>query len=99
MVTCTATHASTIYLPGLSVSAPTGTRTQTVRILSPLPLPIGLWGPRLMLETGPARALARRQEGDGTRRQCQRGPRIAKPDARFFGDLVDRLGNPAQTAR
>jgi hypothetical protein len=24
--------------------APTGTRTQTVRILSPLPLPIGLWG-------------------------------------------------------
>ena len=35
-------------------SAPTGTRTQTVRILSPLPLPIGLWGPRLMLETGPA---------------------------------------------
>jgi hypothetical protein len=26
--------------------APTGTRTQTVRILSPLPLPIGLWGRR-----------------------------------------------------
>ena len=31
--------------------APTGTRTQTVRILSPLPLPIGLWGPRLIVET------------------------------------------------
>ena len=24
--------------------APSGTRTHTVRILSPLPLPIGLWG-------------------------------------------------------
>src|SRR3954447_709793 len=33
--------------------APTGTRTQTGRILSPLPLPIGLWGPGLMLEKGP----------------------------------------------
>ena len=34
--------------------APSRTRTDTVRILSPLPLPIGLWGPRLMLEAGTA---------------------------------------------
>jgi integrase len=29
-----------------NVRAPSRTRTDTVRILSPLPLPIGLWGPR-----------------------------------------------------
>ena len=30
-------------------SAPTGTRTQTGPILSRLPLPIGLWGPGIIL--------------------------------------------------
>ena len=33
------------------LSAPSRTRTDTVRILSPLPLPIGLWGPRMIVET------------------------------------------------
>ena len=80
-------------------SAPTGTRTQTVRILSPLPLPIGLWGPRLMLETCPTHPLGRAQQGGRSGRQGQGRPRIAESNAGCFYDLVDRPRSATQTAR
>jgi hypothetical protein len=74
-------------------------KCQEKRISSPLPLPIGLWGPRLMVETGPAYPLGRGHQGGRSGRQGQGRPRIAKPNAGIFHDLVDRLSSATQTAR
>lgn len=57
-------------------SAPTGTRTQTGPILSRLPLPIGLWGPGIILgDSGTMHVI------DGASHLFVRGHGIPRPDA------------------
>ena len=63
--------------------------------LGPLPLPVGLWGPRLIVETSEprrARRLARRKKRGATRCQRQCGPRIPVVRtgvANYFADHGD----------